>query len=237
MSPDLPIFPGLLATPWRFLWHVPTQTAILSDLHLGAVAGTHAPYLHAAWSELASRGPKQVILGGDVLDNPNVPPSAIALLSQFLATLPRNCKVILTPGNHDPHDLGSTLQIDSQPHITLDHYIISHGHEFPADLSSKHTWIVGHQHPAVTLRTRVQSGKLPCYALCKPTKPRPGLLLLPAFNRDAGGPLGSNLLAPSTWLLPIPRPTPRALHIYGLIESAKTPPQLLPYGKLADLTP
>ncbi len=32
---NLPLAPTLLATPHRFLLHTPTNTAILSDLHLG----------------------------------------------------------------------------------------------------------------------------------------------------------------------------------------------------------
>ena len=35
MMPDLPLTPTLLATSHRFLLHTPTNTAILSDLHLG----------------------------------------------------------------------------------------------------------------------------------------------------------------------------------------------------------
>jgi metallophosphoesterase superfamily enzyme len=128
----------------------------------------------------------------------------------------------------------SGLPVSLQPAVLLGSWVISHGHEIPAELpDTSQTWIVGHQHPAVTLATKVQSAKMACYAVCAGTRSRPRMVLLPAFSR---GPLGSNLLTVRNWLLPVPRPAGAHVRIYGLIEPADLgETQVLDFGDLAGL--
>jgi metallophosphoesterase superfamily enzyme len=234
---DLPLAPGLLATPYRFLWHPATATAILADLHLGgqgAPQGTVGPRLAEAWRALATRHPRHVVLAGDLLDDPAAAASQVPVFQQLMKLLPPACRLTLTPGNHDPAGLGTTLGIESLPEVLVGKHLISHGHLPPS--TRPKTWIVGHQHPAVILRTRVQSAKMACYAVCHPSATNPQLIILPAFTHDAGDPLGSNLLTGHHWLLPIPRPTANKIRIYGLIEPKPgTKPQVLDFGPLTDL--
>ena len=234
--PDVQLLPGLLATPYRFLWHPATRTAILADLHLGSSLSSQAtvgPRLTDAWRQLAARRPQRVILAGDLLDDPPAASSQIPVFQALMELLPAGCRVTLTPGNHDPPHLGSMLGVESLPEVLVESYLISHGHVPPTVRPP--AWIVGHQHPAVILSTRVQSAKMACYALCEPSAIRPQLVILPAFARDAGGPLGSNLLTAHHWLLPVPRPAANKIRIYGLIEPPAGPPQVLDFGPLTSL--
>lgn len=247
MPCDFPILPGLLATPARFVWHASSRSAILADVHLGlhtslAEAGLFLPdtalgALRRAWDHLVSCDPARLIIAGDLFDCPTPDAGAVDLCRDLFSRLPPDCAVTLTPGNHDPVELpplSPSGHFDISPTATLDSFVISHGHELPGDLRPGQTWIVGHQHPAVTLATRVQSAKMPCYAFCEPVgRGTPGIVILPAFSH---GPLGSNLLTARHWLLPVPRPGNERIRIAGLVE--REPPeesQVLDFGPLSML--
>ena len=237
---DLALFPDLLATPDRFVWHAATRTAILADLHLGALGGMRGAggsRMEEAWSRLVSRGPKEVILAGDVMDHPEVDGAALATCRKMLELLPSGCRVTLTPGNHDPEDIGARLGVKAVEAVRRGNYVISHGHVLPALLAEAPgaRWIVGHQHPAVTLRTRVQSAKMACYVVCAGDTRQPGFILLPAFSREAGGPLGSNLLGRGNWLLPLKWPTSQKMHIYGVVEPVGGTSCVLDFDRLSGL--
>jgi metallophosphoesterase superfamily enzyme len=238
MNTDLPITPDLFATPDRFLWHPATRTAILADLHLTAPFPGNSP-TRAAFARLAARNPARVILAGDLVDLPELNESALAACRDLFALLPTACRLTLTPGNHDPADLVTALHIDSTPAFAFGRNLVSHGKDLlPAVAeTSDLTWIVGHQHPMLTLHSRVQSANLPCYAVCEFAAyhhPR-RLIVLPVFSRDPGSPRGLNLRAAHSWLLPLPRPAASHIRIFGLIDSPAAPARLLDFGPLAGL--
>ncbi len=152
------------------------------------------------------------------------------MAGDLFAALPAECRLTLTPGNHDPL---APLQFIAQPcdvtpFVRIGDATVSHGHETVAAESA--VWMVGHQHPAVTLSTRVQAAKMACYATCD-IGGRKKLIVLPAFSR---APLGSNLLTGRNWLLPMPRPREEDIQIAGIIEPAPPrEPQVLDFGRLS----
>lgn len=252
---DLPLPGGLHATPHRFLWHSPTRTAILADLHLGLeiqlrAAGIFmpddAPAILPPWSALLARAPQRIVIAGDFFDHPAPAPETIAHARALLHQLPADCPVTLTRGNHDPsptalREIFATSSVETCDSTRLGPWLIAHGDNLtflksPARLPPGVTGlIVGHQHPAVLLADRVQSAKMICYALCQipfpeihPRSPF-SLLLLPAFSRTS---LGSNLLTPRHWILDLPLPADKDVHIAGIVGD-----RVLDFGPLDALRP
>lgn len=218
-----PPFEGLVASPHRFLWHGATRTAILSDLHLGAEKslarqGLYLPptswkAILAAWDRVVSLDPAHLILAGDVCDAPDG--TGLEEFSMLLERRPKNCRVTLTPGNHDPLVFAEPFSCVSVAPLTqFEGITVAHGHALQAT-GEPRAMITGHQHPAVVLATRVQAAKMICFAQCVVGKRRMPLLILPAFSPL---PLGSNLLTERNWILDLPRPADAAVRIYGIIE-------------------
>jgi putative SbcD/Mre11-related phosphoesterase len=245
---DLPITDAFIATPHRFLWHPATATAILSDVHLGAEAeltrrGIFMPDvsirpLYHAWNHLllTLSGQKQsrLIIAGDLFDTPNPGTDAVDTAIALFEALPPSCRITLIPGNHDPAAPVLARMFHNLPLTVADAasvggYTVIHGHEAAPPNDPQLGFIVGHQHPAVTVRNRVQSAKMICYALV--ILPRTGkrLILLPTFSR---APLGTNL-AEYNWILNFPRPSNKDVQILGIIEGDKS--QVLDFGSLASL--
>jgi len=247
---ELVIAPDLSATAHRFLWHAETRTAVLADLHLGiedawikqglAIPGmlpAYVPALTRAWAKLSAQGPARVVIAGDLFDAAEPSESAVEYCRRLFRSLPAGCRIIITRGNHDPdaESLGGIfagMPVSVCGQFRLGPHVISHGHE-PASPGAG-AWIVGHQHPAVEMRSRIHGRgiKMPCFAVLSGSG-SPRTVLLPAFSH---GPLGCNLLSENQWLLPLPRPEDRDFRIAGLIEPTDgRPAQVLDFGPLSVL--
>jgi uncharacterized protein len=237
---DLQLVDGIFATPHRFIWLPESRTAILADLHLGAseslakaglaIPDHSAARLRESWAKIIQREPRHAIIAGDLFDSPDPPNAAYKLVNELFGTLPPEYRLTLTPGNHDPLSPSQFIQrpCEVTASVNIGDTTISHGHE-RLDHSPA-VWIVGHQHPAVTLSTRVQSAKMACYVTCKMAAEKK-LIVLPAFSR---APLGSNLLTGRHWLLPLPRPQEDNIQIAGLVEPGPPrEPQVLDFGPLS----
>lgn len=251
---DLLLCDRFHATPQRFLWHPDTGTAILADVHLGiesslASRGLGIPPFHLAalqqdWAalreRLAAAGSSHLIIGGDLFDSPFPDNDAIQLARQLLQQLPPTTAITVVPGNHDPAPLAlreyfGGLPVQIAPAATVGGYTVVHGHQSADIPHPLRGLIVGHQHPAVVLRNRVQSAKMICFAVCKlrvkPTRVPTYLIVLPTFSRM---PLGSNLLTDRHWILDLPRPGDEDIRIAGMVEHAEGD-RVLNFGALADL--
>lgn len=237
---DLLLCDQFLATPGRFLWHPPTATAVLSDLHLGferemARRGNYLPDftagpLAAAWAHLLGRHPRQIILAGDVFHG-GAPDAATVEQACWLFRQ-ANCSITLLAGNHDPalatlRSFFESLPVTVANHAAVAGWSVCHGHTL-GGLEVERGLIVGHQHPAVTFASRVQSAKMICFAamtvrLPPPTGERP-LILLPAFSPVS---LGSNLLTARYWFVDCPLPPFDQIRIAGIVGD-----QVLDFGPL-----
>ena len=85
--------------------------------------------------------------------------------------------------------------------------------------------MVGHQHPAVMVATRVQGAKMICFAECAVAGRN--VLILPAFSPL---PLGSNLLTGRYWILDMAAPAAEEVRVYGIVKE-----RVLDFGGLAGL--
>lgn len=250
--PDLPLQHHFLATPHRFLLHTPSNTAILSDLHLGiehtlrqqgiAFPPTNNAAIQRGWQHLRQRLGEhgKIIIAGDLFDSPTPDPDSLSLARTLINELPPDISVTLLPGNHDPspEDLRLLLQNTRTTIATSAHvadYTIIHGHHWPdaGDLSNSKGVIVGHQHPAVILADRTQSAKMICYAIAniRLAHHELRLLVLPTFSR---APLGTNLMTDGRWIIDCPHPWPTMTGIAGIIDHPDSP-RVLNFGTLARL--
>ncbi|HUO08940.1 MAG TPA: metallophosphoesterase [Phycisphaerae bacterium] len=282
---DLPLTPTLLATPHRFLLHTPTNTAILSDLHLGiehtmrqqglAFPNINEQKIRESWQHLRTRleantgrggsnNTGHIIIAGDLFDSPSPDPASLALARDLLNDLPPHISVTITPGNHDPdpatlRSLLPRAKISSCETIPdpTQNLLVIHGHNWSdlvagerhatgseghrpairrdplAQGSPATTLIVGHQHPAVTLRSRLQSAKMICYALCNFSIQNSAfrILILPTFSQ---APLGTNLINENHWILDCPAPAPADIQIAGIVPG-KEGGGVLHFGPLSQL--
>jgi len=242
---ELPgVFAGWALAPWRFAWHERTGTAVLADVHLGAevslarqgmyLPDTSSRAILRAWEEVVKVGPRRVVIAGDLFDAAVPDETAVELFERLMGMVPGGCEVVLTRGNHDPDEgflrarFGG-LRLEEK--VKAGGVWVTHGHAMAG--VRKGAVIVGHQHPAVTVATRVQSAKMICFATCRVggATGRGGrveeLLVLPAFSPL---PLGSNLLTERYWIVDAPRPGPEEVRVYGIVKE-----QVLEFGTLSGL--
>jgi putative SbcD/Mre11-related phosphoesterase len=238
---DLEILPGLCATPDRFLFHVPTRTAILSDLHLGFEAAAHASgnalpertsgALRAAWQRVLVRAPAEIIIAGDVFEKSAPDAAAVALLQEVLALTPASCVLTVLPGNHDA-PLASFARLLNGTRATVTEravrpaFTVAHGDQL-RELGRPPLLVIGHQHPAVILRDRLQQAKMLCFAAVDAGAFGFPVVILPPFSPV---PLGSNLLTSRNWAVDLREPDPARVRIAGIVRDA-----VLDFGPLAGL--
>jgi metallophosphoesterase superfamily enzyme len=185
-------------------------------------------------SRLAAKEKSHLVIAGDLFDVPAPDDAALAMAADLFNALPTTCRITLIPGNHDP--AAPILQqlsprIALAPSATVGGYTVIHGHRIEDARPLPARLIVGHQHPAVILRNRIQSAKMPCYAVCKLRVAQKNLtlILLPPFSR---APLGSDLTK-RNWILNLPWPGESHIQILGLVEASQK--QVLDFGPLSDL--
>lgn len=172
-----------LLTPQRAAIHVPTQTAVIADLHLGydsarRAGGDALPLF--GWHEarlrleelIARHALKRVVFAGDLVEDGRHAHEVMELLDWLQE---QGLGVALVQGNHDVR-LRALDGIDVHPHaMELGDWVVRH----EADEQSNQPQIVGHVHPKL-YSPRV-GGKASCYVLAGNT------LILPAFSDDAAG--------------------------------------------------
>lgn len=232
---DLPLLEGFVAAPGRFLVHVPTQTILVSDLHLGVEAALRsagvlmpdfsAGPLRAGWQALLARKPKRVVIAGDFFHDTRPSADTLALAHELLTQAP--CPVTVLPGNHDPgvRTLRRLLpNVEVAATTACTDWWVGHGHDVPDPPPAK--MIVGHQHPAVVFARRVETVKMICFATCTPPG-GPQMIILPAFSP---APMGSNLLTSRNWLVQVARPAATHIRIAGIVRE-----RVLDFGELSKL--
>ncbi len=231
-------------------------------IYLPAVATAK---LKVGWSGLVEvlRGSgekSRLILAGMFLILPRRIGEAIAFFCELVEQLPSGCSITLLMGNHDPERavferITGDFEVTFASAAEVGGYAVFHGHQSAdaegigggrwqtvRDEEGKtcRRWIplgmiVGHQHPAVTLATRVQSAKMICFvsATVSVGDARIPLLILPAFSPL---PLGSDISVERHWILDLPRPVDGDIRIAGIVESTEARPAvILDFGPLSEL--
>jgi metallophosphoesterase superfamily enzyme len=176
-----------LLTPERMAIHLPSQTAVAADLHLGynearRRAGEAVPadaldeQLAGLRRALVRHGVGRLVLAGDVLEEPGCR-AALARLSAWLDEA--RIEAVLVPGNHDAVGLEAEFPICPEGAV-LGEWRVVHGD----GLLPSGPLVHGHEHPWVRWRGRGKDGLAPgapCYLVGEQR------LILPAFSTDAAG--------------------------------------------------
>jgi uncharacterized protein len=173
-----------LLTPDRFVFHLPTQTAVLADMHLGYVAarrGDGEAVPHFGESErledlvrhLAQLRTMNVVVAGDLVESPRYGQPVVERWTEQLAAA--NITLHLVPGNHD-RGLTAVSGVQIHPDgYSLGTWTVLHD----AASDDGRSVLFGHLHPC--LRSALAPGEAACY-LFGPTR-----LLLPAWCDHAAG--------------------------------------------------
>lgn len=181
-----------LLTPQAVAIHLPTQTAVLADLHLGyaesrRAAGDAVPLVPLAEAlaplgQAAAQGARRVVLAGDVVEDGSAAGVADELLIWLAAAGLELVGVV--PGNHDEPLQAQAPELPWYPDgCVVGNWLVLHGVGRLPSRSVVH----GHFHPAMPLG---RHGLLPCYLTT------PQRLVLPAYSRDAAG---VNILGIPRW--------------------------------------
>ena len=212
LSSIMEILPGIeMVGLALFLEH--EKTLIISDLHIGLEEslnkeGILVPrfQLKRLMEELGrvleKTHPKTVVINGDLKHEfGTISEQEWRDTLKVLDFLSRNTQeIILIKGNHDkilgPIAVKRNLKVT--PSLKIGDILILHGDKIPSPsaLEGIKTLIIGHEHPAVSIRDTIRSELFKCFLLG--TYSRKKLIVMPSFNYVTEGTdiLKQELLSP-----------------------------------------
>lgn len=171
----------------RAVYFPGAKALVLADIHLGRdhasnvelPLGERGDVLERLDQLLDRFTPERVVIAGDLLHSfDSLPRPVEESLAAVETRIERaDAELSVATGNHDTM-LGSRFD-SSDTHFVGD-AIVCHGH-FTPDASAS-LYVIGHEHPAITIEGRKRS----CY-LIGPAVPGGRVLVLPAFTRLAPG--------------------------------------------------
>jgi putative SbcD/Mre11-related phosphoesterase len=190
----LPVLPGLQAHASGALWLPDSQTAIIADLHLGYSwaqrrRGELGPLVDARTREklLACKEelrPERFVFLGDIVHAPHSCEPEREWIIETLRQLSRHAELIAVRGNHDRQFAAEYADLKLTHVETWSYQSLTaiHGDHFDFAWPEGHTLVLGHLHPALTIRDASGAGqKLPVFLA------NSHCVLLPAFSPFARG--------------------------------------------------
>lgn len=170
-----------------------SKTLIICDLHIGfeeALAKQGVLIPRFQFKDMLARLDwmfkhakiERVILNGDVKHEfgriSNQEWREVTRLMEFFKK--KQVKVIAVKGNHDTifGPLAKKLEITEVPEVLEDDVQIVHGDEVPKKLNK--IILMGHEHPAITLREKAKAEKFKCFV--KTTYKKSTIIVQPSFN-------------------------------------------------------
>ena len=175
----------------RAVWVPETETLVLADLHMGRVRQSsvelpigETPDLLERLTRLGDRyEPAEVVIAGDLVHAFDTVPYGVAESVRELvdAVTATGAELRVTSGNHDPTLERIDLIDPIESHRLDSSTVIHHGHEVPTKQADR--YIIGHEHPAVTM----EGQRRPCFLECWDQLEGAAVLVLPAFSRVAVG--------------------------------------------------
>ena len=169
---------------------------IISDLHLGQEESMRdAGFLFPQnqFKELFQNikqimkqtSPKIIVINGDLKHEfRKISRDEWKQISELLLFLKSKAEVILIKGNHDKilEPMAKSTEIKLTDYFFYKDIYICHGDKIPKDTDFKKAKyiIIGHEHPAISLKDGVRVEKYKCFL--KGTYEKKTLVVLPAFN-------------------------------------------------------
>jgi len=175
----------------RAVYLTAADALVLADLHVGRDATSSVELPLGERADLTDRlgrlldrfAPETVVFAGDVLHSYSSVPDGVAEAVADLegAVDDADADLVVTPGNHDGL-LDTVSEAPRESEVALpDGTVVCHGHEPPETDATR--YVVGHEHPAITIEGR----KRPCYLRGDGLYRDAAVLVLPAFSRLARG--------------------------------------------------
>jgi uncharacterized protein len=135
--------------------------------------------------KLLEHRPKTVVLAGDIKHEfGNISPQEWRDTLKVIDLLSKDAKVVLVKGNHDTFlgPVAKKRDLAIADHFSVDGYYVCHGDEIPKDreFGKARTVIIGHKHPAITLKSGPRAESYKCYLWGKYRKKN--LLVLPSMS-------------------------------------------------------
>jgi len=169
------------------------DTLVLADLHVGrgADSGVEVPVGDGAdmverFEDLLARfEPAEAVVAGDLLHSFRTVPRTVRETVDGLAAAAREAgaRLVVTPGNHDTM-LDSVWEGPTADSYRVGDTVVCHGHVKPGTEPGKGwdsagRYIVGHDHPTITMEGK----RRPCYLAGEGVYRGADVVMLPAFNR------------------------------------------------------
>tara|TARA_Y100000310_G_scaffold302635_1_gene340194 strand:+ start:35331 stop:36044 length:714 start_codon:yes stop_codon:yes gene_type:complete len=195
------------------LYLIKEKTLILSDMHLGFEEslnkrGILIPKFQfketkEKLTEIFKKiTPEKIILNGDLKHEfSTISDTEWNNALRILDFLKEHCKeIILIKGNHDTilEPIAKKRNLIPKLYYQINDYYISHGDKIPNDLdfNSSKTIIIGHEHPAITIKSKTRSELYKCFLVGK--FKNKNLIVTPSFNLVTEGSdiLRERLLSP-----------------------------------------
>jgi hypothetical protein len=176
------------------LFHAPSATLLIADAHLGygwaqrrrGQLGpvTDGGIVDRLFATVSSLAPREVLFLGDTVHAPRPLPAEREFIEGVLLRLIALAKVSVVQGNHDrafTRDFGH-LPILVSPQWRCNHLLGVHGDRLHIELPEADYYLIGHLHPAITVRDDAGANKrIPAFLVGQRA------ILLPAFSPFAAG--------------------------------------------------
>jgi uncharacterized protein len=194
------LYRGLSLLTERAVWHAPSRTLWVADVHLGkaatfralgqpAPAGTTRENLNRLTALINSWRPDRLIFLGDLFHARQA--YTQTLLASFLEWRDqhRTVQMLLVRGNHDLRagdpSCAMRIEITNEPHFSGEvegrHHPLSEGDAVRSDDMDR-TVLAGHTHPTIRLQGPGRDSlSVPCFVL------QGRQIIMPAFGEFTGG--------------------------------------------------
>jgi putative SbcD/Mre11-related phosphoesterase len=173
-----------------------SKTLVIGDLHIGyeeamnkqgvLVPRVHFAMLRRALEELIEKTtPDTVIIAGDIKHEFGaVSEQEWRETLKIIDLITAKAKLILVKGNHDTilGPIAGKRIVEIKEHYLIKSVYICHGDKIPRDDDFKKakTVIIGHEHPAITLRDGIKQETYKCFLKAEYGGKK--LFVLPSFN-------------------------------------------------------
>jgi uncharacterized protein len=175
--------------------------------------------------------PKTIILNGDVKHEfSGILREEWKRVIEYIDYLKRKSEVIIIKGNHDSilQPIANKKEIVMREYYKVNDIFICHGDKIydNEDFNTSKTIIIGHEHPAITLREGVRAEKYTCFLIGEYLGKK--LIVMPAMNPASEG---SDVLA-DRLLSPYLKKNRKLKDFKAIIVDEK---EVYDFGKLRDL--
>ena len=168
------------------------ETLVVADFHLGREqsanlelsVGSERAIVTRLDDLLGAYDVSEVVIAGDVLESfDSLPPAVASAFERITDCIAdHDCKLIVTPGNHDVLlDALWDGPAPSEYELADGKTVVLHGHERPETDADR--YVIGHDHPAIEIEGR----KRACYLSGAGAFRGADVLVLPAFNELVAG--------------------------------------------------